>query len=71
MDIWELKKKSNLYYIRVNNFFFQCEVGLSGIISENKKIEGDKHTPSGEWILKKVYYRDDRVHLKKIIEFTH
>ena len=57
----KLKNKDTLI---LDDFLFQCSVGKNGI--KTNKIEGDKCTPKGIFLLKEVYYRADRIkNLKK------
>ena len=51
----ELKNKF-LYY---EKYKLRCSIGKRGI--SNKKKEGDKKTPKGEFKLKYILYRKDRV----------
>jgi L,D-peptidoglycan transpeptidase YkuD (ErfK/YbiS/YcfS/YnhG family) len=62
----ELKNK----FLYFKNYKLRCAVGKRGISS--KKFEGDKKTPKGEFKLKYILYRKDRIFnfktkLKKII----
>ena len=52
----KLKNKDRLI---VDDFKFKCSIGKNGV--KKHKIEGDKSTPKGTYILGKVYYRSDRV----------
>ena len=52
----KLKNKDTLI---LDDFLFQCSVGKSG--TKTNKIEGDKSTPKGIFLLKEVYYRADRI----------
>ena len=54
-------KKNTLIY---NDKSFQCAIGKNGTIE--KKIEGDGCTPLGTYLIKKVFYRRDRVNLPNI-----
>ncbi len=54
-----LKNKDTL---NIDEFSFKCCIGKNGI--KTKKIEGDFTTPKGTFLLKKIYYRSDRI--KKI-----
>tara|TARA_Y100001958_G_scaffold141188_1_gene116407 strand:+ start:386 stop:877 length:492 start_codon:yes stop_codon:yes gene_type:complete len=54
-----LKNKDTLI---IDEFSFKCCIGKNGL--KTKKIEGDFTTPKGTFLLKKIYYRSDR--LKKI-----
>ena len=49
-------------YLKYKDLKFKCALGKSGI--GNKKIEGDKITPKGNFKIIKIYYRKDR--LKKL-----
>ena len=51
----ELKKK----FLYFKNYKLRCAVGKRGISS--KKKEGDKKTPKGEFKLKYILYRKDRI----------
>ena len=52
----KLKNKDTLIF---DEFIFQCAIGKNG--TKANKIEGDKTTPKGTFLLKEVYYRADRV----------
>ena len=52
-------KKNFLYF---KEYKIKCSIGKRGITS--KKREGDDKTPSGEFTLKSIFYRKDRI--KKI-----
>ena len=54
-----LKNKDTL---NIDEFSLKCCIGKNGI--KTKKIEGDFTTPKGTFLLKKIYYRSDRI--KKI-----
>ena len=51
-----LKNKVSLMF---DDFCFKCCIGKKGL--SNKKIEGDKKTPIGEFSLGNLYYRQDRL----------
>ena len=62
----ELKNK----FLYFKNYKLRCTIGKRGISS--RKLEGDKKTPKGEFKLKYILYRKDRVidlktRLKKVI----
>ena len=40
---------------------FKCSIGKNGVVNPNLKVEGDGHTPSGKYPLRRVFYRTDRV----------
>ena len=52
----KLKNKDTLIF---DDFIFQCSIGKNG--TKANKIEGDKTTPKGTFLLKEVYYRADRI----------
>ena len=54
-----LKNKDTLL---LDEFTFKCSIGKNGL--KAKKKEGDLSTPKGNFLIKKLYYRSDRV--KKI-----
>ena len=54
-----LKNKDTL---KIDEFSFKCCIGTKGL--KTKKVEGDLATPKGTYLLKKLYYRSDK--LKKI-----
>ena len=49
------------YFLKVGNKVFKCEIGIGGLKNAEKKVEGDKTTPIGKWLLKSVYYRSDKI----------
>ena len=51
-----LKNKVSLMF---DDFCFKCCIGKKGL--GNKKIEGDKKTPIGQFSLGNLYYRQDRL----------
>jgi len=68
MNVLEVKNNNKgSYEITLGNKAYICQVGFNGIIDNNKKIEGDRSTPSGLWGLKNIYYRPDKVNLSKLI----
>ena len=52
----KLKNKDTLIF---DEFIFRCSIGKNG--TKANKIEGDKTTPKGTFLLKEVYYRADRI----------
>ncbi len=51
-----LKNKETLKF---DDFYFKCAIGKKGL--SNKKKEGDKKTPIGQFSLGCLYYRRDRI----------
>ena len=62
---WLVKKRNKKYFLKVNNKFFECQIGIGGLKNAAKKVEGDKTTPIGKWNLETLYYRADRVLIPK------
>ena len=62
---WVVKKFNKKYFLKVNNKFFECQIGIGGLKNVAKKVEGDKTTPIGKWNLETLYYRADRVSISK------
>ena len=58
---WLVININKKYFIRACNRVFECQIGDAGIEKAVRKTEGDKTTPMGNWHLKKVYYRSDKV----------
>jgi L,D-peptidoglycan transpeptidase YkuD (ErfK/YbiS/YcfS/YnhG family) len=58
---WFVININKKYFLRVDNKFLECQIGLGGLKNAVKKIEGDKTTPIGKWYLKSLYYRPDRI----------
>tara|TARA_B100000929_G_C15320057_1_gene356956 strand:+ start:104 stop:598 length:495 start_codon:yes stop_codon:yes gene_type:complete len=50
-----LKNKETLFF---SEFYFKCCIGKNGLTKN--KIEGDKKTPKGYYLLGNLYYRKDR-----------
>ena len=47
--------------VAIGDKIFECVLGKSGLIDTADKREGDMKTPIGEFPLRKVFYRSDRV----------
>ena len=58
---WLLIRLNKKYFLKVGNQFFPCQIGENGLEKAVKKIEGDKTTPIGNWYLKKIFYRSDKI----------
>ncbi len=58
---WVVIKVNKNYFLKVRNKVFQCQIGQEGLETAVKKTEGDKKTPIGEWYLKTVFYRSDKI----------
>ena len=58
---WLLTNINKKYFLKFGNKTFFCQIGSGGLKNANKKVEGDKTTPIGRWVLKTIYYRPDKV----------
>ena len=58
---WIVLKVNKKYFLKVGNKVFQCQIGQEGLEKAEKKTEGDKKTPIGQWYLKTVFYRSDKI----------
>ncbi len=47
------------YTLLLDEFKFKCSIGKGGVTSD--KIEGDKKTPKGTYMLGPLYFRKDRL----------
>ena len=56
-----LIKKNKKYFLNFKNRFYECIIGRSGLINTKLKTEGDGATPRGNWELRNVWYREDRI----------
>ncbi len=54
----------NNHTLVVDDFKFKCSIGKRGI-TKNKR-EGDKKTPAGVFHLENLYFRKDKINLKKV-----
>jgi len=63
VTIWTVSKDSDGYRLNAVAHSIPCLVGKAGLIAESDKREGDMATPVGDWPLRRVYYRPDRVAL--------
>ena len=61
MDEWTVKATENGYVLSTNLHECVCLVGKAGLIAANGKREGDMATPVGNWPLRRVYFRPDRM----------
>ena len=63
VTIWTVSKDSDGYRLNAVVHSIPCLVGKAGLIAASDKREGDMATPVGDWPLRRVYYRPDRVAL--------
>ena len=66
MTIWTVSKDSDGYRLNTANLVVPCLVGKAGLIAAADKREGDMATPAGDWPLRRVYYRADRIALPAV-----
>lgn len=50
---------------------YRCALGKTGVINADEKREGDNKTPLGDWIMRRVFYRADRIPCPKTQLETH
>tara|TARA_B100001057_G_scaffold434579_1_gene464321 strand:+ start:1068 stop:1562 length:495 start_codon:yes stop_codon:yes gene_type:complete len=49
----------NKHTLQIDEFRFKCSIGKKGLT--NKKKEGDKKTPKGNFEIENLYFRGDRI----------
>ena len=47
--------------LHIAGHVFSCRLGREGVIAAADKVEGDWATPLGNWPLRRLYYRPDRL----------
>ena len=63
MTIWTVSRDAEGYRLDAPHHAARCLVGKAGLIAADDKREGDMATPVGDWPLRHVYFRPDRVTL--------
>ena len=58
---WLVINLNQKYFLKFGKKVFRCQIGIGDLKKEEKKVEGDKTTPIGKWLLKSIYYRPDRI----------
>jgi len=58
------------YQLSAGQYKFACIIGRSGMIAADKKSEGDGATPIGSWLLRGVFYRQDRTDKRRIRQIS-
>lgn len=66
MTIWTVSKDRDGYRLDAADLVMPCLVGKAGLIAAADKREGDMATPIGDWQLRYVYFRPDRITLPAI-----
>ena len=61
MDEWTVTATANGYVLSTPRHECPCLVGKAGLIAATRKCEGDMATPVGNWPLRRVYFRPDRL----------
>ena len=63
VTIWTVSPDAEGYRLDAPHHAAPCLVGKAGLIAADDKREGDMATPVGDWPLRHVYFRPDRVTL--------
>lgn len=63
VTIWTVSRDADGYRLDAPHHAARCLVGKAGLIAAADKREGDMATPVGDWPLRYVYFRPDRVTL--------
>jgi len=63
VNIWTVSREGAGYRLDSALHSAPCLVGKAGLIAASGKREGDMATPVGDWPLRHVYYRPDRIAL--------
>ena len=58
---WLVININKKFFLRCGSKVFSCQIGEGGLKKAVKKTEGDKSTPIGNWYLKTIFYRADKV----------
>ena len=66
---WLIIGINKRYFLKAGNKVFRCQIGERGLERAIKKTEGDRTTPIGNWYLKSIYYRPDRVLRPKLNKY--
>ena len=56
-----ISKTASGYQLAADQLIFPCVIGRSGMVSADQKTEGDGATPIGDWPVRGLYYRPDRI----------
>lgn len=56
------------YQLSAGHHHFECVIGQAGLITADKKIEGDGATPIGNWALRGLFYRPDKINHKALLK---
>jgi len=65
-----ISKTASGYQLSADQLNFACVIGRSGMVSAQQKAEGDGATPIGDWPMRCLYYRPDRVAEDQIRELS-
>jgi len=60
-EIWHLRAQEQGYVLDTGFAHLTCFVGKSGLIDARHKHEGDGATPKGQWAVRGLFYRPDRI----------
>ena len=59
--IWQLRPAKTGFVLDSGTKQFSCLIGKAGRIAAQQKKEGDEATPIGQWPVRCLYYRPDRI----------
>lgn len=59
--IWQLRAAEKGFVLDCGANQFSCLIGKNGRIAAQQKKEGDEATPIGQWPVRCLYYRPDRI----------
>lgn len=61
---------NNAIILTLADLTVKAAIGRHGLIGAKNKIEGDGKTPIGQWPIRKIYFRPDRVSLPPVMVET-
>ena len=64
--IWKLLADRNGYVLDIGKTHLPCFIGKGGLIDADLKREGDGATPKGEWAVRGLFYRPDRIDISQL-----
>jgi len=63
VTVWTVSRDDDRVRLKAGDQVVPCLIGRGGFVAARDKREGDMATPLGDWPLRRVYYRPDRVAL--------
>jgi len=70
MTICQLKPYKSGYQLWYKNNVFDCHVGRNDLIDAECKREGDGATPRGDFPMRGLFYRPDRIGYDQLSSIT-